>query len=784
MIEQIDIINTSHYDIGFTDHPRVCLELQVRYLDRAIDLISTGDDGDPDQRFCWTCEANNAVVDWWKTAPTERKELFVDMVRARRIEVCALPFNYHPTLSARQWRTMANWMPAELWEAVKPRTIMQNDVTGFSRAGVMALLTKGVDSLWMALNCDTTGPVMAQPSAFWWAMPDGTRIFVWNSIKYADGYFLFEEVEWRRGPLPKAADTRYRPPVKGDFFSTDPANLRRAHDLCSAKVRKWIEQGYTHSRVPVSMTNMWRVDNDPPCHLLSDFVSAWNAEGLTPRLALTTPSRALDAVKLEIADSIPTLQGEWTDWFANGIASMPRELSASRKAKRLIDALDSSFYDPSLVDPGLVEDCIRRLCFFDEHTCTSWDSVAAPDSLETKGAFAEKSAMAYRPRAMAELLLADANRATSPRDKGIHLINPYPLPYAGWVRLTNDCLRGDFAGVEDVATGEQIPFDALPGLAAFFTIPSAASQFTPMNAARLFPDNIEGKCLRFWVKRLGPNEIRSFHLLTEISPSDAPAVVGPRIETDESGWPASIHWDDAALFVSPIGDLVSLEVGGLSPRYTYKDILQQPTLDRRLEARDKHADFIQAIPDGPATVRDTGPTIVYEQYLSHPRLHRLRRVLEVFKDAPRVKLCITIDRISKPDAAEIFYIRFPLDCSGSGMHVTNGGVPFRPEGEQFSHTCRDFFAIDGQVTYTDGPGRTVLDCLDSALVSFGGMNDGLGLEALDGDLATVYAIIYNNIWYTNWLGNEAGVMEFNFDLHSLRPDEQGFAPDAFPVVNV
>lgn len=784
MIEQIDIINVSHYDIGFTDHPRVCRKLQMRFLDRAIELIADDNNGDPDERFCWTCEANNAVVDWWNNAPSQRKKLFVEMVRAGRIEVCALPFNYHPAQNARQWQCMANWMPPELWQAVKPRTIMQNDVTGFSRAGVMVMLAKGVEFLWMAINCDTTGPVMVQPSAFWWEMPDGKKMFVWNSIKYADGYFLFEDEEWRRGPLPKAADTRYRPPVGGDFFSTDPENLPRAHDICRTKVGKWIEQGYTHNRVAVSMTNMWRVDNDPPCELICEFVSSWNAAGLRPKLNLTTASRALDAIKLEIADSIPTLRGEWPDWFANGIASMPRELSASRKAKRIIDALDSSLYDPSVVDPGIVADCTRQLCRFDEHTCSSWESVAMPDSLEAKGAFAEKSAMAYRPLAMAELLLADANRAVSPQEKGIHLINPYPLPYTGWVTVTNDCLRDTFAGVEDVVTGEQTAFDKVPGVEAFFTIPSTLSQFTPMNTARVFPDNIKDKCLRFWVKRLEPNDTRSFRLLKQVSQSDYPAAVGPRIETDQDCWPVSIQWGDTALFVSPIGDLVSLEFKGLSPRYTYKDVLGQPTLARRIEARDKHSDFIHAVADGSATVRDTAPAIVYEQYLRHPRLHRMRRVLEVFKDYPRVKLSITINRISKPDSAEIFYIRFPLECTGYDVHVTNGGLPFRPGREQLRHTCRDFFTIDDRITYTKGSTRKVLDCLDSALVSFAGVNDGLGLQKLQEGLATVYAIIYNNIWYTNWVGDEAGVMEFSFDLYSLQADEQGFAPDAFPVVNV
>ena len=36
-IQHIDLVHLSHTDVGYTDHPIVCRELQVRYLDIAID---------------------------------------------------------------------------------------------------------------------------------------------------------------------------------------------------------------------------------------------------------------------------------------------------------------------------------------------------------------------------------------------------------------------------------------------------------------------------------------------------------------------------------------------------------------------------------------------------------------------------------------------------------------------------------------------------------------------------------------------------------------------------
>ncbi len=781
MIEHIDLVNLSHYDLGFTDHPVVCQQMQSRFLDMAIDLVQATRGRLPGDRFCWACESNNAVQEWWQSAPAERRDLFLELVQAQLVEVCATPFNHGPTMDAREWQVCARWLPDELAQAFRPRTIVQNDVNGFARAGVLASLDTGVEYLWMGLNSDTGGSPVPQPSAFWWEMPDERRIFVWVSTSYPNGYFLFEAEEWRRGPLPLAADTRYRPPKPGNILGPSRRNLHRAHSICCRQLDDWCRQGYTLNRVALSMTNMWRIDNDPPCAQLSDFVAAWNAEGLRPSLALTTPTAALQALRAGAGTRLPILRGEWTSWWANGVASTPRELAASRQAKRLIDALHSPLYPPALRPAHTVDCCIRELAFFDEHTWGSWNSAAMPDCLDTRGQFAHKAGYAYRPLARAELTLGDANRAISPQAPGIHIVCPYPHPFSGWVTLTDDCLRGDYEGVEDVLTGQQFAFERLPGPSPFLTIPRAASRFSPLDTGRVFPDQVQGKTLRLWVDHVAPHQMRSYRLRESAMP--LPNLPGPGIDLDRSGWPASIRWNGVPLFDSAIGDFISLEIHGLAPRWLYKDVLAQPSVAERRSLRNRCSTTTVAASQGQATVRDTGPTLVYEQNLSHPRLRWLRRTIEVFKAYPRVQLRVVLNRLPKPESAEVFYLSFPLACHGCQPSVASGGVQYRPGVDQIANSCRDFHAIDGTVSYSQGEHQTILECFDNALVAFGGMNDGLMLGAPEGDPAVVYAVIYNNVWYCNFAGDEGGVVEFSFDLYSV-PRGAGFAPQAFAVVSV
>jgi len=232
-------------------------------------------------------------------------------------------------------------------------------------------------------------------------------MFVWLNIGYGSGFDFFEPREWRRGPVPLAADTRYRPPRAGDILASDEDSVRRAHRRCVERIGSLEKSGYRHEVLTISITSQWRFDNDPPFPPLADFVAAWNRLGLKPRLRLTTVADAMQRMEEAMGTSAPEYTGEWTDWWANGTGSAPREVVASRAAKRSLAAVQSPLWGP-LDAPArrTMDDLYRDLCLFDEHTWGSSLSVAKPYSLDTQGQFTEKSILAYRPMARAEWLLS------------------------------------------------------------------------------------------------------------------------------------------------------------------------------------------------------------------------------------------------------------------------------------------------------------------------------------------------------------------------------------------
>ncbi len=471
-IRLVDIIHHTHTDLGYTELPSVIRDLQMRYLDAAIDCCQSN------SAFRWTVESLVTLDNWWRASGAARREEFVSLVRSGRMDVMAMPFNQTPFMNAAQWRRMMNWVPPDLWRRLNIHVAMQNDVNGIPRAGAMALLGRGVNHLLMGINADSGGPPFYRPSAFWWKMPDGKRMFVWLGEHYGSAMNY----------LKAARD--------GTRMLDDEQHVRAAHAEFNKRIAGIEADGYAFERLILTFTHPLNYDNGGPFPTLAPFVAAWNRLELQPRLRLTTATDAVTAMEKTVGAGIPEMSGEWTDWWANGDASGPREVAASRLAKRNLAAANSSVFGPMPArGTAAVEDALRDLCLFDEHTWGSHRSVSEPYSADTLAQYTEKGDLAYSPMGSADILLRRRVRAkVDPMPAGTFAINPTPAVLSGWA-----------------GEGEQ----------------------------------------RFWVERLGAHSIAA---KTDVPPSSAM----PDLRKNSSGWPVAASWNGMAraLFDGPCGDFI------------------------------------------------------------------------------------------------------------------------------------------------------------------------------------------------------------------------------------
>lgn len=492
-IRTLDLIHHSHTDVGFTDMPSVCRELQVRFLDAALEACLRN------PSFRWTMEAMLTVDDWWKGASAARRGELVKMVRAGRMDAMAMPFNQAPFMDARQWQQAFEWLPVEVRKELNPRVAMQNDVNGFPRAGAVGLLDRGIKHLMMGINIDSGGVPFRRPSAFWWKMPDGRKLFVWLGDHYGTAYAFFEEKVWQQGQ-PKGGTANLRPPYEGDHLKTDEASLRRMQTHLWKRLAKLEEEGYEHNRLILSYTNQWRYDNDPPFPPLASFVEAWNKLGLEPALRLTTATDAVMEMEKAVGGAVPTHEGEWTDWWANGVASGPREVSASRVAKRFLMAAWSPVWGaPNEAMKRKTAEMLKDLCLFDEHTWGANISISHPEALDSIAQYTEKSLLAYKPMGHAEWMLGQRARLKFSSERaGTYVVNTAPLAYSGWAQ---------YRGIAKPAV---------------------------------------------WVESVAPNSFVRLEKVVEGTASK------PAVETGADGWPVSAAWPGMAkpLFQGAPGGLI------------------------------------------------------------------------------------------------------------------------------------------------------------------------------------------------------------------------------------
>ena len=776
VIRRIDIVHMTHTDIGFTDHPIVCRRQQMRYLDIAIDTVLATTDSPPDAQFYWTAETTLAVDDWWKDADSSRRSDFLKAVSTGRLEVSAMAMNQTPALNSQEWHTLIHWLPDPLWRQIGPRVAIQNDVNGFPRAGAIRLLDRGVKYLFMGINSHNGGPPMPTPSAFWWKMPDKRRMFVWLGDHYAQGFYYFHPKSWRRGPVPESTDTRYRPARPGDFFLDDEASVRASHQHLLGRLQTLQAGGYSYPSLLISVTNEWRMDNDPPFPQLARFVAAWNRLGLKPEIHLSTAGDAMDRLRRDVGDEIPEYQGEWTDWWANGMASGPREVSASRKAKRLVSAALSPVWGHrSKRTLEAADEIYRDLCLFDEHTWGSVDSVGRPHSLETWGQYNEKSRTAYRPMALAKLILAQrARSAIDRREQGLYVANPAKLPWSGWVTMPASALRGDFHSLEDPSHGINIPLAFEHGYSSFGR-PAGPEELTFENISQTFPDHAPNQVARFWIQDLKGETIRRF-LLSEETVQTPRTADGPTVTVDAHSWPTSARWPGMtqSLFQAGTGDLLSVAIGEFSGRWVYSEVFGMANPQRRDRRRDVLKQVVATAKEMTRVEQDAHTT-VYTQTLEHPRFKWAVRRLELWNHEPRARLTVRFHR-REYELPEVLFVVCDMPSGGTLPETSNGGVPFVPYEDQLIGSCRDHFTIDDWICYSTPQGRWLWVSRDAPLVTFGAHQVLARRSGPPEQPGRILAMVFNNTWITNFVADSHGVLEFQFDIAWQSPSQAPVDP--------
>ncbi|MER7880608.1 alpha-mannosidase [Streptomyces solisilvae] len=378
----IHLVHHSHLDIGYTDPQGTVLGEHVAFLDSCLDLTRTTDGWPDDARFRWAVESLWSFEQWAAVRPPERVAEFVERVRAGQIELTAMPYNLHSdTCSTDELHELLRLARrVRDTHGIEFRSAMQTDVPG-SVAGLPdALSPLGVRYLsvahnWAGRSVPTTNGGARLPRLFRWRAPSGKEVLVWmtdspHGLAYMEGPVLGFDTSYAMvddllpAYLTSLATNPY--PFPPELLGS-PAPAPGEREPYPWDVLHLRVQGHFG-------------DNAPPRLILAETVRRWNETWDSPRLRLSTNTDFFTDAEARLGDAIPAFEGDWGDWWVEGVGSGARPQAMVRRAQSTVTDAITLYGMAALASPagpatdlataarGGADQVYRSVSLFNEHT--------------------------------------------------------------------------------------------------------------------------------------------------------------------------------------------------------------------------------------------------------------------------------------------------------------------------------------------------------------------------------------------------------------------------------
>lgn len=720
---EIYILPHSHVDIGYTAIQADVEKRQNEHIDRALELIRATADYPLGARFKWNVEVLWPVDNYLRTAPPEKREMFLAAVRAGQIGLDALYGNLLTGLCRPEelLRSVSCGLRLSKLAGVRIESAMISDVPGYTWSLVLALHHAGVRYLSFAPNYfDRMGRTMVtwQNRPFWWRGPDGqSRLLCWcPSRGYALGHIIG----------PGEALARFIP----DYLTELETN-GYPYDLTYLR---WSVQG----------------DNGPPDDQLADVVRAWNMRYAWPRLVIATTAEPFRELERRYGAQLPEFAGSYTPYWEDGAGSSAFETALNRaSAERLVQAETLfALAHRSAFPAAAFAEAWRNVLLYSEHTWGAYNSVSQPDApfvlaqWKVKQGFALEADRQSRHLLDQALQTAGANPGdnTAQDDLWLEVINT-----ASWARTDLVTVPASWPRPGDRVLDERgrpVPSQRLAGGELAFVaraVPpfgSARFRVVPGGPARAGSVRAEGHLLVHpdFTVRLNPDT------------GGIASWVSRRLKTELVDTHAPTGLND--YFYLPGSNLKNLQRNG-PPR---------------------------------VTVQEAGPLVASLRIeCDAPGCRRLVRVARVVDGLDRLELLNTVDK-APIRAKEGVHFGFGFHVPRGVVRLDEGWAVVRAEQDQIPAACKNWFSVQRWVDIANDRWGVTWAPVDAPLVQVGGITARLIGSQTDPNAwlehlapsQTLYSWVMNNHWHTNYRAEQEGPTLFRYFIRA----HHGFVPEA------
>jgi hypothetical protein len=510
---------------------------------------------------------------------------------------------------------------------------------------------------------------------------------------------------------------------------------------------------------------------------MADFVHRWNEAGRSPRIVFTTPAEFGAWFAEHHADGLETRQGDWVDWWSDGVASSAYETGVNRTTHELLLGAEllaawARAEGGDGWDADRAARAYEHATLYDEHTWGAFASIAAPDSLFTKAQWNRKSFFAYDAAMETHDLLARAARAFAdgraehgtegrfnlgelthaeayPKTEGTELLVVNTLPWARSVVVEEPDLRG---GGAPVGMLEQFFPPNVPWGGAL-----------PHERTRRVRAELDG----FGYAFVSPDEPASSD---DLAAGDG-LIENARYRVEiDSGTGGVASWFDKELDYDFAGEQDGFRLGQL----VYETLENGRDRDALFAMDFSREDFgiwqvdppfnrvaARATRVGEGRVHEGVAELEVDVELPGTRGARCRYALESGGGTLAVEWTIDKEHVTTPEAV---YVAFPFALGTPSFRFDLNGVACTPDADQLNGSVRDWYPVRRWADVSDGERGVTLSPLDTPLVQVGGITTGKAAWELRPDGPALYSWAINNHWMVNFKASQGGRIPLRYRL--------------------
>ena len=493
----------------------------------------------------------------------------------------------------------------------------------------------------------------------------------------------------------------------------------------------------------------------------AELADRWNDIYAYPHLQFSGIHEAMDNIKSQFGDAIPTIRGDGGPYWEDGIASDALYAAMERQNESRGPSAEKLTTLSSLVNPGMAADKTtldrmwNNIVLMDEHTFTASKAVSQPTGLEAAGQIGVKDLYAIDAKANADWLarnsMASIADSISAASGSVIVFNTLNWQRSGPVIFD----LADENEIVDQTTGKVVPVEVVLKGNGIRRVRFVARDVPPVGY-KVF-------VLRPTAKGAASTDAQAESDVN--SSAGAATLESPyyRVELDPSTGAVRSVYDkqlgrELVNQQSPyrFGQYLYVSGGDQEPNRLLQYSTVTPTPELKIQPA--HSGKLLSI----ARAADGNVARMESQDTNTPSI---ATEIRLFDREKKIELIEDVDK-TEVVTKEAVYIAFPFALEHPDFHyeIQNGVV--NPAKDMYAGAGHEWFSLQHWISADqDGVSATLMP-LDASLVTLGDIDRGNWPTEFGTRPGNIFSYLMNNYWWTNYRAGQGGHFRFRYVITS------------------